>query len=49
MFDGWRGKRTASGPILGPETPAKVEKEPVGKPAPAELPEPHDPEAQERG
>jgi predicted metal-dependent phosphoesterase TrpH len=49
MFDGWRGKRTATGPILGPERPATVEKEPVSRPAPADLPEPNDPEAQERG
>ncbi len=49
IFDGWRGKRTATGPILGPERPATVEKEPVSRPAPAELPEPNDPEAQERG
>ncbi|HET7685197.1 MAG TPA: PHP domain-containing protein [Candidatus Limnocylindria bacterium] len=49
MFDGWRGKRTATGPILGPEKPAQVEKEPVQKPAPAELPAPNDPEMQERG
>lgn len=49
MFDGWRGKRTATGPILGPERPAQVEKEPVSRPAAADLPEPNDPEAQERG
>ena len=38
MFDAWRGKRTASGPILGPEAPDQVREEPVKRPTPAELP-----------
>jgi len=38
MFDAWRGKRTASGPILGPEPPEQVRKEPIQRPTPAELP-----------
>jgi len=38
MFDGWRGKRTATGPILGPETPEQVRREPVQRPAKSELP-----------
>jgi predicted metal-dependent phosphoesterase TrpH len=38
MFDAWRGKRTATGPILGPETPEQVRREPVQRPAPSELP-----------
>jgi predicted metal-dependent phosphoesterase TrpH len=38
MFDGWRGKRTATGPILGPQKPEQVRKEPVQRPAPSELP-----------
>ena len=38
MFDSWRGKRTATGPILGPQTPEVVRKEPVQRPAPSELP-----------
>ena len=37
-FDGWRGKRTATGPILGPETPEQVRREPVQRPAESELP-----------
>ncbi len=37
-FDAWRGKRTATGPILGPERPEEVRREPVQKPTPAELP-----------
>lgn len=49
MFDGWRGKRTAAGPLLGPAKPDQVEKEPVQRPAPADLPRPNDPEMQERG
>ena len=49
MFDAWRGKRTATGPILGPERPAQVEQEPVARPAPSELPAVDDPEMQERG
>lgn len=38
MFDAWRGKRTAAGPILGPEPPEEVRREPVERPSPAELP-----------
>ena len=37
-FDGWRGKRTAAGPILGPETPEEVRREPIKRPTDAELP-----------
>lgn len=47
---GWLGRGTATAPVLGPQTPAKVEKEPVEAPAPAELPAPGGPEASdERG
>ena len=49
MFDGWRGKRTATGPILGPATPAQAEQQPVARPAPSELPTKDDPEMQDRG
>jgi predicted metal-dependent phosphoesterase TrpH len=42
---GWLGRGTATAPVLGPQSPAKVEKEPVEAPAPAELPSPGDPEA----
>jgi predicted metal-dependent phosphoesterase TrpH len=42
---GWLGRETATAPVLGPERPARVEKEPIERPAPEELPEPHDPEA----
>lgn len=45
MFDRWRGKRTATGPILGPETPEQVRKEPVKRPTPAELPDEEDDES----
>jgi predicted metal-dependent phosphoesterase TrpH len=38
IFDGWRGKRTALGPILGPEPPEQVRREPIQRPGPAELP-----------
>jgi predicted metal-dependent phosphoesterase TrpH len=38
IFDAWRGKRTAAGPILGPEKPEEVQREPVQRPTPAELP-----------
>lgn len=43
MFDAWRGKRTAAGPILGPEPPEQVRKEPVQRPSGSELP-PKDPD-----
>jgi predicted metal-dependent phosphoesterase TrpH len=38
MFDAWRGKRAAAGPILGPERPEQVRREPVQRPAESELP-----------
>ena len=38
MFDAWRGKRTAAGPILGPQPTEQVRREPVQRPAPSELP-----------
>ncbi len=38
MFDAWRGKRTAAGPILGPVAPEEAQREPVERPAPSELP-----------
>jgi len=37
-FDAWRGKRTAAGPILGPQRPEQVQREPVQRPTGAELP-----------
>ena len=37
-FDGWRGKRTATGPILGPQKPEQVRKEPVQRPSGGDLP-----------
>ncbi len=37
-FDGWRGKRTATGPILGPQEPEVVRQEPVKRPTSADLP-----------
>jgi predicted metal-dependent phosphoesterase TrpH len=37
-FDARRGKRTATGPILGPEPPEKVSEEPVERPTAEELP-----------
>ena len=43
MFDGWRGKRTATGPILGPQPPEEVRREPVQRPTGSQLPE-KDPE-----
>lgn len=43
-FDRWRGRRTAAGPILGPESPEEVRREPIKRPTGAELPteEPED-------
>jgi predicted metal-dependent phosphoesterase TrpH len=38
MFDAWRGKRTAAGPILGPAPPEQVRREPAQRPTGAELP-----------
>ena len=37
-FDSWRGKRTAAGPILGPQKPEQVRREPAQRPAESELP-----------
>ena len=37
-FDGWRGKRTATGPILGPQKPEEVRKEPIQRPTSEQLP-----------
>ena len=42
---GWLGRETATAPVLGPESPKKVEKEPVEAPEPADLPSPGEPEA----
>lgn len=41
----WLGRDTATAPVLGPEPPKRVEKKPIEAPAPAELPNPDDPEA----
>jgi predicted metal-dependent phosphoesterase TrpH len=38
MFDAWRGRRTATGPILGPQPPEQVRREPVQRPTGSELP-----------
>lgn len=38
VFDAWRGKRTAAGPILGPQPVEEVASEPAVRPSPAELP-----------
>ena len=38
MFDSWRGLRTAAGPILGPQKPEEVQREPVQRPTGAQLP-----------
>lgn len=38
MLDARLGKRTAAGPILGPETPEQVRQEPVQRPTREELP-----------
>lgn len=38
MFDSWRGKRTAAGPILGPQRPEEVQREPIQRPTGAQLP-----------
>ncbi len=46
LFDAWRGKRTATGPILGPQPPEDVRREPVKRPSPSELPS-REPEAEE--
>jgi predicted metal-dependent phosphoesterase TrpH len=41
----WLGHDTATAPVLGPEPPQRVEREPIEVPAPSELPKPDDPEA----
>ncbi|MEP7081852.1 MAG: PHP domain-containing protein [Chloroflexota bacterium] len=38
QFDSWRGKRTAAGPILGPQKPEEVQREPVQRPTGQQLP-----------
>ena len=38
IVDGWLGRRTATGPILGPQTPDKVREEPIERPSGEELP-----------
>ncbi len=38
MFDSWRGKRTAAGPILGPQRPEEVQREPIQRPTGEQLP-----------
>jgi predicted metal-dependent phosphoesterase TrpH len=40
-FDAWRGRRVAAKPILGPEPPEQVRREPAQRPAPSELPPKH--------
>lgn len=42
---GWLGRGTATAPVLGPEPPQQVEKEPIHAPSPSELPNADDPEA----
>ena len=39
------GQETAAAPVLGPETPEKVEEKPIERPTTTELPDPDDPEA----
>ena len=50
MFDAWRGKRTAAGPILGPQKPEDVQREPIQRPTGEQLPpkEPEDAASAER-
>ena len=45
MVRKWLGQETAAAPVLGPETPQKVEEGPIERPTSAELPDPEDPEA----
>jgi hypothetical protein len=45
MVRKWMGQETAAAPVLGPETPKKVEEGPIERPTSAELPDPEDPEA----
>jgi predicted metal-dependent phosphoesterase TrpH len=45
----WRGRETAAALVLGPEPPRRVEQEPIERPVAEELPEPRDPEEQDRG
>jgi predicted metal-dependent phosphoesterase TrpH len=42
---GWLGRGTATAPVLGPEAPQRVEKEPIEAPSPSDLPNPGEPEA----
>jgi hypothetical protein len=44
---GWLGRETAAAPVLGPETPEKVEEQPIERPTAEELPNPDDPEAKQ--
>ena len=41
----WMGRETAAAPVLGAEPTSRVEREPIARPAPRELPDPQDPEA----
>lgn len=41
----WLGRDTATAPVLGPETPRQVDREPVETPKPSELPDPRDPDS----
>jgi predicted metal-dependent phosphoesterase TrpH len=41
----WLGRETATAPVLGPEPTKQVEQEPIKRPTPAELPNPHDEES----
>ena len=41
----WRGRDTATAPVLGPEPTTQVEREPIEAPTPSQLPNPGDPEA----
>ena len=45
----WLGRETAAAPVLGPEPAEAVEKEPIERPAPEELPAKHAEESGERG
>jgi predicted metal-dependent phosphoesterase TrpH len=38
ILDSWRGKRTAAGPILGPQKPEEVQREPIQRPTGQQLP-----------
>ena len=41
----WMGRDTAAAAMLGPESPSRVEHEPIASPVAGELPDPQDPEA----